>query len=120
MDSTNPPRLGNWGRGKKMARYILIDNYTGYVFGDSADIDGRIVTGTPCEVASALDASIGEHGRTYTERPSAPRDTSTGYHVYRADINGSEAVPVATDGQDAEYIAAVQRDCEFVCYVAWS
>lgn len=100
-----------------MARYILIDSYTGYIFGDSADIDGKVVTGTPSEVAAALDSSIGEHDRSYTELRTAPRDTRTGYMVYRADVNGSEAVPVVRDGQDRETIEAVERDCEFVCFV---
>jgi hypothetical protein len=100
-----------------MARFILIDNNSGYIFGDSADIDGKIVTGTPAEVAAALDASIGEHGRTYVEHNSAPRDTRTGYHVYRADINGSEVVGVARDGQDQEAIDAVTSGCEYVAFV---
>ena len=100
-----------------MARFILIDSNTGYIFGDSADIDGKIVTGSPCEVAKALDESIGETGRTYTELTRDPRDTRTGYRVYRADINGSEAVGSIHDGQDREMIEAVERDCEFDCFV---
>ena len=48
-----------------MTRYILIDNCSGYIFGDSADLNGRIFTGTPTEYAAALDASIGERGRVY-------------------------------------------------------
>ena len=100
-----------------MARYILIDNHTGYIFGDSADIAGKIVSDTPCAVAEALDTSIGVHGRTYTELAHDPRDTRTGYHVYRADINGSEVVPVVQDGQSREAIETIQRDCEYVCFV---
>jgi hypothetical protein len=38
----------------------------------------------------------------------------TGYHVYRADIDGSEVVPVITDGQDQEMIDAVAFDCAYV------
>jgi hypothetical protein len=97
-----------------MARYILIDNCSGYIYGDSADIGGGIVTGTPVEVAAALDASIGTHGRAYGEcgrRELA--GSETGYHVYRADIDGSEAVPLVHDGQDRETIEAVLRDCTY-------
>ena len=64
-----------------------------------------------------MDESIGECGRDYREMPSAPNDTKTGYFVYRADINGSEAVPGIVDGQDQEMIEAVERDCEFVAFV---
>ncbi len=98
-----------------MARYILIDNHSGYIFGDSADLAGAIFTGTPIEYAAALDASIGEHGRTYEEISHHDLATNeAGYHVYRADVGGSEAVPVVTDGQDEEMIEAVTRDCQYI------
>ena len=98
-----------------MARYILIDNYSGYIFADSADLDGKIFTGTPTEFAAAHDASIGEPGRTYEEvARHALASNETGYHVYRADVCGSEAVALITDGQDQEMIDAVERDCDYI------
>lgn len=98
-----------------MARYILIENVSGYIYGDSADLNGTIFTGTPAEYAAAMDADIGEHGREYEDvSRSALASNETGYHVYRADINGSEAVPVVWDGQDHAMIEAVERDCEYV------
>lgn len=98
-----------------LARYILIDNHTGYIFGDSADLDGRIFNGTPAEYAAALDASIGEHGRTYEEcSRHSLASNETGYHVYRADVRGSEAVGLVHDGQDQETIDDVARNCEYV------
>lgn len=98
-----------------MPRYILIDHGSGYVWGDSADFGGRIFTGTPVEYAAALDASLGEHNRTYEEVPrQALGANETGYHVYRADVRGSDAIGHIHDGQDAETIAAVERDCEYV------
>ena len=101
-----------------MPRYILIDNNSGYIFGDSADFAaGNQPDLTPIEAARRLDESIGEHGREYRELSSAPHDTRTGYAVYRADINGSEAVPLIQDGQDQELIEAVNRDCEFVAFI---
>lgn len=98
-----------------MARYILIDNGSGYVWGDSADLHGKIFTGSPIEFAQALDESIGEHGRSYEEvsRHTLERD-DTGYHVYKADVGGSDAVTVIYDGQDREVIRAVQDSCEYV------
>lgn len=98
-----------------MARYILIDNCSGHIWGDSSDIAGKLFTGTPVEVAAALDESIGAPGRSYEEVPRRALESNhTGYHVYRADIDGSEAVPVIHDGQDRETIEAVVRDCEYV------
>ena len=100
-----------------MARYILICSESGYIFGDSADIDDKIVTGTPAQVAAALDASIGLHDRTYSELHARPSDGRTGYLVYRADIDGSEVVPLVHDGQDRDTIEQVERLCEYVCFV---
>jgi hypothetical protein len=102
-----------------MARYILIDNASGYIWGDSADIGGKIVNGTPIQVAKALDASVGLHTPRAYEIVSRGELASneTGYHVYRADIGGSEAVPIVQDGQDMDMIAAVERDCEYVATI---
>lgn len=99
-----------------MARYILIDNCSGYIFADSADLNGKIWIGdNPADFAAAFDITIGEHGRAYDDvSRSALASNATGYHVYRADINGSEAVTVIDDGQDQDMIDAVLRDCEYV------
>ena len=96
-----------------MTRLILIDNSSGYIFGDSADLDGKIFSGTAVEFARALDNSIGVHGRDYALTHN-PRDTSTGYHVYAA----TDAVPTVSDGQDANIIKAVERDCDYAGFVA--
>lgn len=101
-----------------MARYILIDNRSGYIFGDTADLDGWNDTErTPVDAARLLDESIGERDREYELIGHDPRDTSTGYHIHRADVRGSEQVAVVTDGQDREMIEAVERDCDYVGYV---
>jgi hypothetical protein len=99
-----------------MARYILIDNASGYIFADSADLNGGVVTGTPIEVARAHDECIGEFGREY-EEVSRLASNETGYRCYRADVGGSEAVPVVIDGQDDEIIEAVERDCQWTCCI---
>ena len=102
---------------KQMARYILIDNHTGYIWGDSADLNGAIFSGTDLEYARALDESIGNYGRSYTSQRRA-RAGQNGYHVYRADIDGSEAVPVVWDGQDQETIDAVIASSRYEGFIA--
>ena len=99
-----------------MARYILIDRDSYCIWGDSADIDGKVVTGTPCEVARALDESIGEvsDGAPVTYSETNRYDEKATYDVYRADVRGSDAVTTVHDGQDQEIIAAVERDCDYV------
>jgi hypothetical protein len=97
-----------------LLRYILIENNSGYIRGDSADFNGEPFEGTPVQYAQALDDSLKEHGRTYELMLNhSPRTTESGYHVYRAD----DAVPVVEDGQDAETIAAVKRDCQYVGFI---
>jgi hypothetical protein len=111
-----------------MPRYILIDNASGYIFGDTANlpsthvIDGETMAAwgdaslTPALAARWLDESeVREFGRSYEAvSRSALASNETGYHVYRADVHGSDAVPVFMDGQDREAIEAVERDCEYV------
>ena len=96
-----------------MDRFILIDNASGYIWGDSADLNGKLFSGTAVEFARALDDSIGAHGRDYALTHN-PRDRSTGYHVYAA----TDAVPTVWDGQDDETIEAVERDCDYAGFVA--
>lgn len=103
-----------------MARYILIDSNSGYIWGDSADLDGKIFEGNAIQFARALDAWIGtdpnEQDYELLNRP--PCDTETGCHVYRADVDGSEAVPVITNGQSQEQIRAVERDCQYEGFIS--
>ena len=97
-------------------RLILIDNYSGYIFGEfhtanyTGNFDRRACL---TEAATTIDEIQKEYGRAYTVHSRAPRDTRGGYHVYRAD----DRVPTITDGQDQEIIRAVERDCEFVGFV---
>lgn len=95
-----------------MARFILIDRHSGYIFGDTADFANGKSFAAPIDAARELDISIGERGRTYSE--TNRHDAAASYDVYRADIKGSEAVPVVQDGQDQEMIDVVMRDCAYV------
>lgn len=102
-----------------MARFILIDNCTGYIFGDTADINGRFVAcESPIEAARVVDESIGEHGRSY-EDVSRLASNETGYQVYRADVDG-KAIPAVFDGRDAATIEAVERGCKHVAAILCS
>lgn len=102
-----------------MPRYILIDNASGYIWADTADLAGWGDTEQqPIDAARLIDAHVGAPGREYELfRRSPDGSTSPGYHVWRADVGGSEAVAVVQDGQDPEMIAAVERDCEYIGYV---
>jgi len=100
-----------------MARYILIESNSGYIWGDSADLNGKSFDGTPCEFAAALDTSLGTPGRQYELIGRNPRTTDGGYDVYRADVRGSEAVPVVQDVQDQDTIESVMHDCEYVGFI---
>lgn len=99
-------------------RIILIDTHTGFIWGDSADHNGGIYNGTPEEYAAALDESNKdplENGQQYVWSHSLSGEH--GYAVYRADVNGSDAVGVICDGQSLEMIESVERDCQFLGYL---
>jgi hypothetical protein len=96
-----------------MARFILIDNYSDYIFGDSDDLNGQIFTGTYLEFATALGQSNcdGEYG--YEDAPFPSECDDVGYHVYRV----IDRIPVVTDVTDRETIDAVKRNCEYLGFV---
>jgi hypothetical protein len=118
-------------------RIILIDSYTGYIWGDSASYKGRAFTlddalafkpdinatsehDFALAYAAALDADIGGELRDYDmRRVSTARDGSSGYMAYRADVDGSEAVPAVYDGQDKETIEAVETHCQRIGFIAY-
>jgi hypothetical protein len=86
----HPPALGVLN----MARYILIDNASGYVCGDTANLPGGARDETPIAAAQRFDKSIKEFERFYL--PVGRQDLASnepGYHVYRA-----KAIAVITDG----------------------
>ena len=102
-----------------MPAYIIQDAYTGYIWGDTRDVSGQVVTvDTPVDACRVIDHHIGERDRKYADVSRLSGDT--GYLVYRVDIDGSEAVVVVHDGQDREAIEAVQNACELVGFVEWT
>jgi hypothetical protein len=119
-----------------MVRIILIDSDSGYIWGDSATLDSRVfdldaalaicpdmdvssVDDFALAYAEALDRSVGGEPRTYEMlSASASRDGGSGYMAYRADIDGSEAVEVVSDGQSQEAIEAVISKCREIGFIA--
>ena len=112
-------------------RLILIDNNSGLIFGDTANYllarlndwrennsDNNSDTARLSLMAARLlDDTIGEHGREYGFINYDPCDTRTGYLIYRADIDGSDALPVVTDGQKQEMIHSVKSACRLEGFV---
>jgi hypothetical protein len=112
-------------------RLILIDNNSGLIFGDTANYllarlndwrennsDNNSDTARLSLMAARLlDDTIGEHGREYGFINYDPRDTRTGYLLYRADIDGADALPVVTDGQKQEMIHSVRSACRLEGFV---
>lgn len=98
-----------------MTRYILIDSNSGYVWGDTADLDGSARDETPEDAARRLDKNVGGRdawNHAYTFHHSG-RPHGNGYFIYRA----AESFPIVADGQSAETIRAVQRDCAYLGFV---
>lgn len=102
---------------------ILIDNGSGYIWADSRDLSGysnsdhQDAESAGIAAAKLIDSENGAEARAYEFQRVSPRDTRTGYHVYRVDIGGSEAVTVVHDGQDQETIDEVEALCDYVGFV---
>lgn len=92
-----------------MTRYILIDNASGYIWGDSIDAQHAAkltAESGPLDVARAVDEDMQEFGRTYEETYSRGlASNETGYHVYSAPVD----FPRDYNGQDQAMIEAVER-----------
>lgn len=96
-----------------MARYILIDRHSGYIFADTSTLAGfDQVNGTPNDAASALDAEMRSERFDYAE--TNRRDDRATYDVHSAD----DAFPVVQDGQSNETIGSVERECRYVTTLA--
>jgi len=108
----------------KMARFIIIDTNSGYIFGDTANLpagqftcSGGLNDADMAAACRAIDATNGEHGRSY-EALNGVRELNgrSGYMVYL----GSNAVATVIDGQDQEAIETVERHCALVGVVTWA
>lgn len=99
-----------------MKRYILIDNASGYIWGDAATLN-LPPDATPIDAARALDESLGVTGRLYVHLSATagnrPATNATGYWVHEAPAD----FPPVTDGQDEAQIRAVEHNCKLVAIV---
>lgn len=98
-----------------MARYILIDNHSGLIFADTGDLNGAARDETPIEAAARFDRESHYTNTSYEDVPRATMHANAiGFHVYRADIDGSEAVPLVVNGEDEATIQEVESRCRYV------
>jgi hypothetical protein len=89
-----------------MTHYVMIDENSGYVWGDAVASD-------PVEACRAIDTKCGEHDRIYADIGRERFGGRSGYHVYQAPEEFAEC----GDGQDPEYIKMVEA-FQFVTRVA--
>ena len=102
-----------------MPRFIVINNRTGYIIGDTANIGGKIVAvDHPVEACRYIDEVRGARGKNYTQVARGDLTlNAAGYRVYRADEAGAELVPVVVDGQDTHVIEDVESQCPLVAMI---
>lgn len=82
-----------------MARYILIENNSGYIWGEAEAAD-------PVAACRAVDANIGTYASTTYEERGAnfqPAFNAGAYHVYEAPAD----FPKINNGRDGNAIDAV-------------
>ena len=90
-----------------MKHYVLIDNHSGYVWGETDAVD-------PIEACSLVDHEVGGYNRTY-ERERLTGSNKSGYHVYEAPQGWIEV----HDGQDSAEIGRVETQCKKAAEVAF-
>ncbi len=83
---------------------VFVDNSSGYIWGTS-------LLAEPVLGACEIDRECLAPPARYVMETHAPRDTSTGYHVYSTQNNLA-----IDDGQDQDIIDFVVSQ-EFVCYL---
>ena len=82
-----------------MTRYILIDTFSGYVWGDTADLDCH-EPADPIAACRTLDEELGISGRNYFEVSASDQAS---YEVKEA----PDGFPPVIDGRDPETIDRV-------------
>ncbi|MEK4031613.1 hypothetical protein WOC76_21465 [Methylocystis sp. IM3] len=118
--------------GARTMRLILMDNNSGYICGDTAvylagspewrdNAESRREAETLSLLASRLlDEGNGVHGRSYEFMGANPHVTSSGYHIYRADVSGVDVIPIVRNGRDGAIINAVAANCHYIGFVRYA
>lgn len=92
-----------------MARYILIDNYTGFIYGYQTNLPN--FRRGPLEFAATIDCDLGISGREYVEVPRLDLAyNETGYHVYEA----PDGLPFWVAGKNKTTIDEVLACCTYL------
>src|ERR1700730_10040151 len=96
-----------------VARYIVIDNVSGNIVGDTINIDP---TNTAYEnsftACRDIDDEIGITNRLYQEKTRPFAKNESGYFVFRGnDEDGILLIPPITDPADQEQIRSVWERC---------
>ena len=89
-----------------MTTYVLIDNNSGYVWGEAN-------ASNPIEACAIVDREIGGDEREYSEERIG-NSTASGYHVYQAPADWVSV----DDGQSQVEIERVTSTCRKVAEVA--
>lgn len=80
--------------------FVLIDEQSGFVWGGVISAQAQ----DPISACRAIDASIGEHGRSYEDIGGEQFNGRSGYHVHMAPYGYA-----VDDGQDQDAIDEVSR-----------
>lgn len=101
----------------KHYHYVIVDNHSGYIWGYTADVNGKTI---PCqsaiEAAKVIDESMGEHGRLY-EEVSRLASNETGYHIYQVPEHDGKEVVVIQKEQHESTTDPSLWGCELVATV---
>ena len=99
----------------KHYHYVIVDNHSGYIWGYTADVNGKTI---PCqsaiEAAKVIDESMGEHGRLY-EEVSRLASNETGYHIYQVPEHDGKEVVVITKAQQTRRFGDANWLQRFAC-----
>jgi hypothetical protein len=83
-----------------MTNYIMIDNASGYVWGDA-------VASNPTEACAKMDVSFGVYGREYEERARSDFANENGYFVYDGTDFDMSAIAGGTEDAAITAVAAL-------------
>ena len=104
-----------------MPRLFLIDQATGYIFADTADLRGfnyvEPIEAAAIAAANSLDTELGNPNQTYVFERKKPNGAQQGYRVY-SDRSGSDLVTTVWNGEDPEVIAIIEEQGEYEGFIS--
>jgi hypothetical protein len=96
-----------------MARYIVIDNVSGHIVGDTSTIDpSNTAYDHPFSACRDVDDERGIHNMVYREQIRPFSSGEPGYFVFQAtNEDGRHLVPATTEPDDPHQIKLVWKKC---------